>query len=150
MHQSNYIGHFEHPPLIALCCSRNLRPLLVHATLTTTLHELPGNYPCGALRCKTCPILMVTDKFSSHTTGKVFMVKFHTSCCKASNILSLSTCRRCDVQYVGETGQLLHMKINTHQYDIIYQTTEESHVAEHFNSWTHEESDIAVMAIEFF
>ena len=91
---------------------------------------------------------MATDEFSSHTTGEVVKVKFHVSC-KSSNIIYLSTCRRCDLQYVGETGQPLHMRINGHLYDIAHLRTEDSPVAEHFNSGTYEESDMAVMTIEF-
>ena len=41
------------------------------------------------------------------------------------------------------------MRINGHRLDITHRKTEESPVAEHFNSGTHEESDMAVMAIEF-
>ena len=138
---------FEHPPLIAFRRPRNLRDLLVRATLTTKPHESPGNYPCGVPRCKTCPILRVTDEFSSHTTGKVFKVNFRASC-KSSNVIYLITCRRCGLQYVGETGQPLHMRMNGHRYDIAHRRTEESPVAEHFNSGVHEELDMTVMAIE--
>ena len=53
------------------------------------------------------------------------------------------------LQYVGETGQPLHMRMNGHQYDIAHRRTEDSPVAEHFSSGTHKESDMAVMAIEF-
>ena len=42
---------------------------LVWAALTSKPREPPGNYPCGAARCKTCPILVTLDEFSSHTTG---------------------------------------------------------------------------------
>ena len=57
-------------------------------------------------------------------------------------------CRRCGLQYVGETSQPLHMRVNGHRYDITHQRTEESPVAEHFNSGAHEESDMTVMVIE--
>ena len=112
-----------------------------------TQHESPGNYPCGVSRCETCPILIVTDEFSSHTTGKVFRVNFRPSC-KSSNVIYLITCRRCGLHYVGETGQPLHMRINGHWYDIAHRRTEESPVAQHFNSGAHGELDMAVMAIE--
>ena len=90
---------------------------------------------------------MATDEFSSHTTGKVFKVKFRASC-KSSNVIYLITCRRCGLQYVGETGQPFHMRVNGPRYDIAHQRTEESPVADHFNSGAHAESDMAVMVIE--
>ena len=85
-------------------------------------------------------MLMATDEFSSHTTGKEFKVKFPTSC-KSSNVIYLFTCRRCGLQYAGETGQPLYMRMNGHQYG--------PSVVEHFNSGTHEGSDMAGMGIEF-
>ena len=78
-------------PLIAFRHLRNLRDLLAWATLTSTSHELPGNRPCGAARCKTCPILLATDEFSSHTTGEIFKM----TSCKSSSVIYLVTCRRC-------------------------------------------------------
>ena len=90
---------------------------------------------------------MATDEFSSHTTGKVFKVKFNASC-KSSSVIYLITCRRCGLQYVGEMGQPLHMRVNGHQYDITHRRTEESPVGEYFNSGTHGESDMTVTVIE--
>ena len=102
---------FRLPPLIAFHCPRNLRDLLVRAALTPTPREPPGNYPCGAPRCKTCPILVTSDEFSSHTTGKSFKVKIRASC-KSSNVIYLIMCRRCGQLYVGETGQPFHLRVN--------------------------------------
>ena len=66
---------------------------LVCTTLTTTPHESPGNEPCGGPRCKTCPVLRVTDKFSRHTTGKVFKVK-EPSHRAEMNVPKVRTCFR--------------------------------------------------------
>ena len=57
---------FWYPLLIAFCHPSNLKALLVKVTLTSTPSELPGNYPCRAFRCETCPILRAKDEFSSH------------------------------------------------------------------------------------
>ena len=70
---------FDHPPPIAFCRARRLRDLLVCATVTATPHGSPGSYPCWVSRYKTCPILMFTNEFSSHTTGKVLKVNFALS-----------------------------------------------------------------------
>ena len=51
----------------------------------------------------------------------------------------LITCRKRGVQYVGQTGQPLHVRVNSHWYDITHQRTEEFPVAEHFNSGAHVE-----------
>ena len=90
---------------------------------------------------------MTTDEFTSHKTGQVFKMKFAASC-KSSNIVYLISCRRCGHQYVGETGQQLHCRINSHRYDIRQRRTEESPVAKHFNSAGHTLADLTVVAID--
>ena len=140
---------FPFPPLIAFRRQKNLRDFLVRATLTTNNQEPPGNHPCGATgcTCKTWPILTATDELTSHTTGLVYKMNFATSC-KSSNIIYLITCRRCSEQYVGETGQPLHRRVNNHRFNIAHRRTEESPVAEHFNGDGHPLSDTTVVAID--
>ena len=135
---------FRYPPIIAFRRQKNLKDLLVWATLTSTRSELRGNYQCGVSRCKTCPILRAMDEFFSHTTGKSYNVKFHASC-KSSNIVYLITCRRCGLQYMGETSQPLNVGINCYRSDITHQRTDVSPVAKHFNRGAH---SISVMVIE--
>ena len=67
--------------------------LLVQSSLTWTSYKVPGNCPCGAARCKTCPILFTTNVFSIHITGEHFEMKARTSC-KSSSVIYLITCRR--------------------------------------------------------
>ena len=134
-------------PLIAFRRPRNLKDLLVRAALQPMPREPPGNHPCGAPRCKTCPTLVTSDKFSSHTTGKSFKVKIRASC-KSSNAIYLIMCRRCGQQYVGETGQPLHLRVNGHQFDIAHKRTDESPVSSHFNCGPHTLADMCIMVIE--
>ena len=60
----------------------------------------------------------------------------------------LIACRRCGQQYVGETGQPLHRRINSHRFDIVHWRTDESPVTEHFNSDAHLQADMVVMIID--
>ena len=110
-------------------------------------HVPPGNYPCGAPTYETCPTLVDLDKFSSHTTGQLFKVKTPTSC-KSSNVIDLIMCRRCGLKYMGKTGQLLHLRVNAHQFDIAHLRTKKSPVSNHFNSGLHTLADMSVMVIE--
>ena len=147
LHASEQLwGAFPLPPLSAFHHPRNLRDHLVRATLTSTPHELPGNRPCRDSQCKTCPILVATNEFSSHKTGTDFKLKIKASC-KLSNVIYLTTCRRFGHQYVGEIGQPLHRRINSHPFDTTHGRTDESPVAEHFNSDSHSIADMTVMVI---
>ena len=100
-------------------------------------------------RCKTCPILVTTNTFSSSVAGEHFKLKLRTSC-KTSNIIYLIHCRRCGLQYVGETGQPLHNRMNGHRFNIAHGRINESPVAAHFTSEGHgeSESDPSVMILD--
>ena len=67
---------------------------------------------------------------------------------KSSNIVYLTTCRRCGLQYVGEMSQPLHARIDGHWSDITHWRTDVSAVAEHFNTSAQSVSDMTVMVIE--
>ena len=91
---------FRLPPLTIFRCLTNLRSLLVQVILTSTPHEVPGNYPCRASSCKTCPLLVsILDEFSSYMTGKSYKAKTRASC-KSSDVIHSFTCRRWGQQYV--------------------------------------------------
>ena len=139
---------FPLPPLIAFHCPKDLRDLLVRVELTPNVHTCKalGNQHCGAARCKTCPILMVKDEFTTHATGKQYRMRENTSC-KLSKVIYLIKYKRCGHQDVGETGQPLQRSINSHRFDIVHQSTDESPVAMYLNNTAHSVEDMAHMVI---
>ena len=86
-------------------------------------------------------------QFSNHNTGESFKLKMKASC-KSSNIIYFITCRRCGQQYVGETGQPLHHRINSHRFDTAHGRTDESPAAEYFSGDSHSIAIILVMVID--
>ena len=66
----------------------------------------------------------VTDiEVKSHSTDEV--IKLHVSAtCKSSDLVYVIACKRCGKQYVGETEQALHERMNSHQTDIRKKTKE--------------------------
>ena len=54
-------------------------------------------------------------------------------------------CVQCGQQYVGETGQPLHARMNNHQADIIHNRVTEK---PHFNKTGHSLEHLRVMVIE--
>ena len=135
-------------PIIVFRRPRNLWELLVHSVISPEeAVDSFCNFRCKARRSKTCPILVTTDTFSSSVTGEHFKLKLSASC-KTSNIIYLIQCRRCGLQYVGETGQPLHNRMNGHRFNITHGCINESLVVAHFTSESHTETDMSVMIID--
>ena len=65
-----------------------------------------------------------------------------------SNVVCLIQCKMCGFQYMGETGQLLHCRLNGHCFDISHGGTQKSAAAGHFNSMCNSEADVSVMVID--
>ena len=62
---------------------------------------------CGSVRCKTCKHISQGITFTSNVTNKSYEVVSNSTSmtCTSDNIVYLITCRRCGIQYVGETSQ---------------------------------------------
>ena len=108
---------FPSPPLIASCRPQKFEGSLSSSTADICSTRNSRQLRSRSARCKTCPILLTTDMFTSHTTGEQFKVKERASS-KSHNIIHLFQCRRCGQQYIGETGQPLHYRVNRHRCDI--------------------------------
>ena len=73
---------------------------------------------CGNKKCKTCSDLVISDKYFSNHSRHTYKIINHTEedlSCKSKNLVYLLTCRCCNIQYVGETLQPIHMRMNTHR-----------------------------------
>ena len=126
------------PPLIAYRRPKNLRDLLVRAEVIPRERKQPGTRPCGGRGCKTCPMLQTMDSITSHITGNTHKIKTSASC-KSTNVVYVIRCQRCDLQYVGETEQALHERINSHRSHVKLSKTDKPGAA-HFN-FQHEGHD---------
>ena len=68
--------------------------------------------------CKLCPNLSTKDHFVSSSTHRVYEATIpdiiKSLDCNCTNVIYLITCRKCRLQYVGETAQLLRERIRHH------------------------------------
>ena len=141
---------FQEPPLVSYRRPKNLRDLLVHAELKqpSNVSKGPGTLPCGGRGCKTCPSLIPNNsKITSHSTGQTWPV-WSSATCKSSDLVYLVQCRKCGKQYVGETKQPLHHRLNSHRSDINTKKLENKPVAQHFNQPHHNASHLSICVIE--
>ena len=103
---------------------------------------------CGSNRCKTCKHIVEGSTFCSNTTGRRYNVKSNNAVmtCATKNVIYLISCKKCGIQYVGETAKVLRNRMNNHrqrlkQMCILF-------LYQHFCSNDHNEDDITIMPIE--
>ena len=100
---------------------------------------------CCSKRCKTCTYVSQGSTFKSTVTHKNYSVVSPniSMTCDTENLI---TCRKCGIQYVGETGQKLRSRVNNHRNRL--RQLSNLYLYQHFNSDGHSEEDISIMPIE--
>ena len=103
---------------------------------------------CGNKRCKTCDHIFVGSSFTSNVNGRCYNVTCagKNMNCGTKNIIYLISCRKCAVQYVGETSQTLRSRFNNHRNRLKQLCG--LYLYHHFNSDSHTLEDISIMPIE--
>jgi hypothetical protein len=105
-----------------------------------------GFYLCNASRCLTCRWHAVkTETFYSDTYKSTFQIRDSINC-RTSNIIYLITCKKCKLQYVGETGRCLGDRLTDHRSNI--KLKKDTPIANHFNLPEHVFTDLIAVAIE--
>lgn len=135
---------FKEPPMAAFRRPRNLKDMVVRARLDNPLPN-GGFRTCSDKRCLLCKHSEDTDTFRSPVTGRNYKIFGNTSC-HTNNCIYLISCKACQKQYVGETGDL-RKRINNHRSTIKTKRITEP-VGEHFNLDGHKWEDMIVVVID--
>ena len=119
LHASSHLKKaIPEQPVVAFKRPKNLRDFLVHAKLKPTqLSPAQGTTACGSSRCLTCQHVKKGTSIRSTSTGQSFRVRA-TATCKTEHVIYLIECNLCNKQYVGETKNPLHIRLNGHRHDI--------------------------------
>ena len=155
LHTSAEMQHLSTPPMIAYRRSRNLKELLVKASLTYPNKQGKSGKivqnpmePCQKIRCTICPKLIKKMIFTSSITKRSY--KKYDLCyrgdCNTRNVIYLLTCSKCTSQYVGETKRTLCERMKEHLADIRH--VRDSPVARHFTSPDHNIDNFSYEIIE--
>ena len=128
--------------------SQNLKDHLVKAKLpyAVTSSKEPGTYQCKKNQCKMCNLVTNTNKFTSNQTKETFHNKQYANC-TSNNIIYLITCKKCNMQYVGQTKHNLQTRFRNHRFNIIHNNNSDS-IGNHFNLPNHTINDLSVSIIE--
>lgn len=103
---------------------------------------------CLAKNCLTCKVLDNNNCFTSFSTGCMFVFcKSGTFTCKTKFVIYLISCLKCGLQYVGQTMQPLHLRINGHRHSIVKDKLN-TFLCKHFNDGSHSYEDLSVQIID--
>ena len=98
--------------------------------------------------CRYCPKLNTEGRILCTASSRTYMSRYNVSCC-SSNLIYCLTCRRCGIQYVGQTKCELKVRFAAH-FLKISKNDPESEIAKHFNSNHHMGlDDISIHIVDF-
>ena len=135
---------FKEKPIVAYKQPPNLRAHLVRSSLTPPTNN--GTIPCNRPRCQLCPHINTNmDIMGPNNTTYSIKGSFD---CTSTNIVYAITCKLCPTAvYIGQTGQSLRQRMNSHKFDIRNKNIEKP-VAEHFNLPGHSLSQLTAAVLQ--
>ena len=79
----------------------------------------PISTKCNNFKCELCKEYKEDDYLKSSISGKTYRIRSNVKVsCKSENLIYLVTCKACQVQYVGQTGQALSKRFSGHRSKI--------------------------------
>ena len=115
----------------------------------TIQEDYTGLAKCSNTSCITCRYVNQDHIIKCSITNKQFVTVKPEINCKTKNVVYLITCRKCQKQYVGETGRCLKDRIREHVYNIKQNSANNnSCIVRHFNSQYHSHEDVQVQIVE--
>ena len=146
LHQTELIATYRKP--------KNLRDHLVRAKLPTKDIDPPKPgppspcNPCHTKNCRYCPRLNKTGRIKCNVTKRDYITK-HNVTCKSSNVVYCLSCKRCGIQYVGQTKNRIMDRFQAHFYNIGYNRPM-SEIGRHFNQSDHRGlQDVEIHILDF-
>ena len=138
----------------AYTVERNLSKYLIRSSMqqneylrVNRLSETPRNAckRCTSIKCRACNYVLEVTNFCNKNNQSTHQIMGDISC-TTRDLIYLITCRRCGLQYVGETGRTLGERITDHLSAI--RTKKPTPVGLHFNLADHSDRDFSVAGIE--
>ena len=151
---SNMKEIFPEPPMVAYKQPPNLGKQLIRTKLpqkqrkSSRIREQKGFFKCSKSNCRTCIYAEPTNEITSSNSKEVKVRIKQKIDCETSNVLYRIRCKKCNMEYVGETGRSVRDRISEH---LGYIRNNKDHpTGIHFNSRGHELKHFSWTAFEKF
>ena len=143
IHRRDLLPAFRRP--------KNLWDTLVRARLSKTVpterSTAPCN-PCNTRNCRYCPRINKTGRVTCTASNRSCVTKYNVTC-KSSNLIYCLSCKRCGIQYMGQTKNRLMDRFQAHFYNIGHNKPN-SEIGRHFNQPDHKGlEDVEIHILDF-
>ena len=113
----NLCSVFQEPPLVAFRRAKTIRKEIVrtdHSIPVTKKLKGTATEPCG--KCKsTCHLISQnTEVINSKTNRSIPVVG---GSCLSKDVVYAARCKKCDLLYVGHTGEAIKTRFSKHRWD---------------------------------
>lgn len=126
--------------------TKNLGQQGIGAT-TSKFQFLLGFDPCRTVRCQACKVHANSPKNTVFSTTKKINIKINQKLsCYSKNIIYVITCKKCNIQYVGETARSLRERLTDHRSNI--KSYKHTTISSHFSQMNHAVEDLEILPIE--
>ena len=130
---------------------KNLKDLLVRASVSTDIDSDKSkrtNACKNPAKCRYCPRLNKTGHIKSTVSKRDYATKINVSC-QSNNLVYAITCRKCDKQYVGQTGRRLMDRFQGH-FSTVSRKEKNTLITDHYTSSGHEGwKDMEIYVLDF-
>ena len=145
--------------MIGLRRGKNLKDYLVSSRLKSIKDTNPKTINtekvCRTAWCRYCPLLDKSGKCKSHITRYEYSIP-QIFTCKFNNLVYLVTCKKCGMQYVGETKNRIQDRFVQHLRDINLGVAgskpppswKPTSLTRHFNLPSHTAQDVKIQVLE--
>lgn len=122
---------------------KSIGDILVRAKINSDDNK--GCFPCNNKPCTICQYVITTNEVRSNNGTFRHKIQQRLDC-NSSNAIYLIRCQKCNIDYVGETGRSVRVRIKEHIYAI--KSKKDLPVANHFTMSGHDPSYFRIYLLE--
>ena len=140
---------FSLPPLVAYKRPPNIREKLIRAKIPTTPPSRPKREIKGMRRCLNCAACpFVKEGQQVQATQSKFKIDINVSAnCQTTNCIYLLGCKRCPLQYIGESERSIKERFLEHKGYVTNNNLSKA-TGSHFNQKGHKIRELEITILE--
>ena len=141
---------FPEPPMVAWRRPQSIKDKLIKTKVPAVTgrrphREVRGQKKCNKPTCTICPYVKTGQFIRSTNTGKIVTITSSFTC-ETSGIVYRIHCRKCFMEYIGQTGRTLAKRFSEHLGYVRNHLNEPT--GKHFNLAGHSISDMEISILE--